>query len=120
MAFSYLIGNGDLHAKNVSLVKKPTDSGFMMSPCYDIVCTAIYGDEKMALMMDGKNQNLKARNFIEFGQRYNLPEAATRSMLDRLAAGFNKNHSILFSVPLAQKKEKFLKQIFKERIGYLS
>ncbi len=120
VAFSYLIGNGDLHTKNLSLVRSSADSGFVLSPCYDIVCTALYGDEKMALMMDGKNQNLKAKNFIEFGQRYNLPEAATRSMLDRLVTRFEKNHSILFSVPLALNKEKFLKQIFKERIGHLS
>jgi serine/threonine-protein kinase HipA len=119
VAFSYLIGNGDLHAKNISLLEPTAESGFVMSPCYDIVCTALYGDQKMALMMDGKNQNLKRKNFIDFGQRYNLPEAAIGSMLNRLVTQFDKNYSILFSVPLAHKKEKFLNQLFKERIQHL-
>lgn len=118
-AFSYLIGNGDLHAKNISLFQLGDDGSSQLTPFYDLVCTAIYGDQKMALMMDGKNQNLKRENFISFGERYGLPEAATGSMLDKLCVLFSKHSSKIFMVPAAAKKEKYLKQLFKERLRHL-
>ncbi|MBN8536296.1 MAG: HipA domain-containing protein [Deltaproteobacteria bacterium] len=118
-AFSYLIGNGDLHAKNISLTQKSESDICKLTPCYDLVCTALYGDQKMALMFLGKNQNLKKKNFIEFGQRYDIPEAATVSMLEKLVSQFEKNYQHFFSFPLAKKKGKFLNQFFKERIKHL-
>lgn len=117
-AFSYLIGNGDLHAKNISLTQKSESDICKLTPCYDLVCTALYGDQKMALMFLGKNQNLKKKNFIEFGQRYDIPEAATVSMLEKLVSQFEKNYQHFF-FPLAKKKGKFLTQFFKERTKHL-
>ena len=32
----------------------------------------IYGDQKMALVMDGKNENLKLKSFVDFGVRHGL------------------------------------------------
>lgn len=119
-AFSYLIGNGDLHAKNISLLQKGEQSAHQLSPFYDIICTALYGDQKMAIFFDGKNQNLKRKNFIEFGKRYDLPEEAVVSMLNKLVKLFEKNSSHFFTFPKAIEKEKFLKQFFKERIDHLS
>ena len=113
-AFSYLIGNGDLHAKNISLLQD------QFSPCYDILCTSIYGDEKMALMLDGKNENLKQKNFIDFGIRYNVPALTIESMLNKLVKNFKKNNHKIFSVAAAQKKEKFLLLQFEKRMGHLA
>lgn len=118
-AFSYLVGNGDLHAKNISLFQKSDDDICRLTPFYDIVCTAVYGDQKMALMFLGKNQNLKKKNFIEFGQRYQIPEVAIVSMLAKLTNLFQKNHEILFTYPAAKAKEKFLRQFIKERLEHL-
>lgn len=120
VAFSYLIGNGDLHAKNISLLQPGISSPHQLSPAYDIVCTALYGDHKMALMFDGKNQNLKRKNFIEFGKRYNIPEKATMSMLNKLVEKFQKHHHLFFSFPTAIKKQKFLNQFFDQRLTHLS
>ncbi len=112
-AFSYLIGNGDLHAKNISLLSD------QLSPCYDIVCTAVYGDEKMALMMDGKNQNLKRQNFIDFGKRNGLPPALVESMLDKMKFKFEKNLEKIFLLKIAKAKEKYMRSLFKIRLGHL-
>lgn len=119
-AFSYLIGNGDFHAKNVSLLQAGAKAASQLSPAYDIVCTAVYGDLKMAILMDGKNQNLKRKNFIEFASRYNIPSAAIESMLDRLVKQFSKSNELIFLVPIAQKKEKFLSQLFTQRTKHLA
>ena len=112
-AFSYLMGNGDLHAKNISLLND------QLSPCYDIVCTALYGDDKMALMFDGKNQNLKRKNLIDFGRRYGLPSALIESMLDKMLIRFEKNFEMIFALQVAQEKEKFLRTLFKQRLEHL-
>lgn len=117
-AFSYLIGNGDLHAKNISLLQK--EGVTQLAPCYDILCTALYKDFKMAMMFDGKNQNLKRKNFVDFGERYELAIDATTSMLDSLLAKFEKNKELLFEMPSAEEKRIGLTQMFSKRIQNLS
>lgn len=118
-AFSYLIGNGDLHAKNISLTQNQETGIATLTPCYDIVCTAVYGDQKMALMMLGKNENLKRKTFIEFGKRFQVPEAATNSMLDRLTKLFSANYKDLYTVSYLLKKKVFLESFIKERLKHL-
>ena len=117
-AFSYLIGNGDLHGKNISLLE--IEGASQLSPCYDILCTLLYGDQKMALLMDGKNQNLKTQNFLEFGTRHGIPAKATMSMIKDLVRKFQIHKDQIFKVPLAEKKKAFLNQTFAERIQHLS
>lgn len=74
----------------------------------------------MALLLDGKNQNLKRKNFIDFGKRFGVPEKALQSMLDTLIKRFTKNYPTIFSVPAANKKKKFLQQMFKQRTQHVS
>jgi serine/threonine-protein kinase HipA len=118
-AFSYLIGNGDLHAKNISLMQKTDSDIVKLTPYYDLLCTAIYGDQKMALPFLGKTENLKKKTFIEFGQLYEIPEAATASMLAKLTKKFADNYERFFNFPLAKEKETFLRSFFKKRLQYL-
>ncbi|MBC7420179.1 MAG: HipA domain-containing protein [Bdellovibrio sp.] len=119
-AFSYLIGNGDLHAKNISLIQQSKTKPIQLTPFYDLVCTALYGDQKMALLFLGKNENLKRKNFIDFGLLYGVPQVATISMLDKLTRLFAKNYENIFSFPLAIEKETFLKLFFEKRLKHLS
>ncbi len=82
IAFSYLIGNCDLHAKNVSVL---WDDATRLSPGYDLLSTLPYAflDSRMALKLQGKDDNFKTGDFIEFGRRYGLPEKAVgRSVQD--------------------------------------
>lgn len=117
-AFSYLIGNGDLHGKNISLIEKKGIT--QLTPCYDILCTALYGDHKMALFMDGKNQNWKRKLFTEFGARYGVAQEATHSMLNALVKKFAIQKEQLFELPLAQEKKVFLMGLFQERLSHLA
>lgn len=116
-AFSYLIGNGDLHGKNISLTDKHGIT--QLTQCYDILCTALYGDHKMALLMDGKNQNWKRKLFVDFGKRYGVPGEATESMLNNLTKKFMTHKDEFFKLPLAAQKKAFLDQMFKERLDHL-
>lgn len=53
VAFSYLVANGDHHAKNISIVHDGT--GWMPSPIYDVMFTHPYGDtDSLALPLAGE------------------------------------------------------------------
>jgi serine/threonine-protein kinase HipA len=49
LVFNYLLGNGDAHGKNYSLLHG--DNTIRLAPLYDIVCTAVYPDldQRMAM-----------------------------------------------------------------------
>ncbi|HRF58953.1 MAG TPA: HipA domain-containing protein [Fimbriimonadaceae bacterium] len=80
IAFSYLIGNGDLHAKNVSVLWGDT---VRLSPAYDLLSTLPYSfvERRMALKLMGKDDNFRTADFVEFGTRFQLPESAVHHMV---------------------------------------
>lgn len=81
-AFSYLIGNCDLHAKNISLL---WGQGVQLSPAYDLLSTLPYPlDRHMALQMLGKDDRLKAGDFADFGRLFGVPPDATVKMVRNL------------------------------------
>ena len=86
--FSYLIGNGDLHAKNVSLVKYGQQ--WKLSPVYDLLSTLPFKDvlpgaERMALSLaDESFGRYTTSEFVEFGHRFGLPERAVTQMVSGL------------------------------------
>lgn len=84
VAFSYLIANGDLHAKNVSILADGPAGGFRLSPAYDLLTTLPYGDRRMALKFEGRDDNFRRSHFLEFGERFGVKQAATQRMLDEL------------------------------------
>ena len=76
--FAWLTGNGDLHAKNVSVLGG-RHGGYVVAPVYDVPCTLIYGDITMALPVAGKSKNLRARHWAEFAAAIGLPQRAAAS-----------------------------------------
>lgn len=86
-AFSYVTANGDLHARNVSVRRIPGTSRHEPTPAYDLVCTLPYGDDRMALAMEGRDRNLRRRDFVAFGARHGVREAAVQALLDAVCDG---------------------------------
>ncbi|SES22861.1 type II toxin-antitoxin system HipA family toxin [Corynebacterium cystitidis] len=76
--FAWLTGNGDLHAKNVSIVQDATGD-WHIAPVYDVPCTALYGDMTLALPVAGRTKNVRLRHWDEFADAIGLPHAAARS-----------------------------------------
>ena len=77
--FAWLTGNGDLHAKNVSVLQT-TDGSSVVAPIYDVPCTLLYGDNSMALPIGGKTKNLRAKHWAEFAASIGLPERAVKKL----------------------------------------
>ena len=76
--FAWLTGNGDLHAKNVSVLRTP-GGAWTIAPIYDVPCTLVYGDSSMALPIDGRTTNLRTRHWHAFAEAIGLPERAALS-----------------------------------------
>ena len=83
--FAWVTGNGDLHAKNLSVLGD-LDNNFQMAPMYDLPCTLLYGDDTLALSIAGKTKNLKARHWVAFADSLGLPPKAASAANQRALA----------------------------------
>jgi serine/threonine-protein kinase HipA len=81
-AFSYLIANGDLHAKNISVYCPGHD--ILLTPAYDLLSTLPYGDQTLALGIEGRDAKLKRQHFLSFAERIGLRQHAVAQMLTTL------------------------------------
>jgi len=56
VVFNYLIGNADAHAKNIALLF--TNSGPVLAPFYDLMCTAVYDEltDRIAMKIGGEDK----------------------------------------------------------------
>lgn len=77
-AFAWLTGNGDLHAKNLSVLR-PSTGAWSIAPMYDVLCTLVYGDDSMALPLADRTRGLKSRHWAEFAEAIGLPQRAAAS-----------------------------------------
>ncbi len=80
-AFAWLTGNGDLHAKNVSMVQQPHGE-WAIAPVYDIPSTVVYGDKTLALTLNGKRTGISRRHFLGWATELGLPERAAAQVLE--------------------------------------
>jgi serine/threonine-protein kinase HipA len=51
VTLNVLVGNGDAHAKNFSLLHHPSGA-LTLTPLYDLMCTQHYGDDRLAMYID--------------------------------------------------------------------
>jgi serine/threonine-protein kinase HipA len=100
VAFSWLVGNGDLHAKNVSVLRlletggpgePPRPRGVVLAPFYDLVNTRLHltGDD-FALPLDGRSSNLRLKSFSRLGGRWGMDRAEVRADVERLVRGLSE------------------------------
>ena len=78
-AFSYLIVNGDMHAKNISVRWVPSESIVEPTPVYDLVSTRPYPlDDLLALHVDGRSNRIRGRDLVRFAGSFDIPSSLTR------------------------------------------
>ena len=86
VAFSWIIGNGDMHAKNYSVQWLKEERLVMPTPVYDVVSTIPYPlDQHMALKLDGRDANLRGRFLVEFAARFGVPASLSQRKLSELS-----------------------------------
>jgi HipA-like protein len=98
--FSWMVGNGDLHAKNVSIIMwlrpgqlggMPTPDTVAYSPLYDLVNTRIHiAGDRFAFPLNGKNDKLKIQDFAAVANRWRLEKSAVTAIAQTLAEGIKR------------------------------
>ena len=105
----YVLGNGDAHLKNFSLLRKK-EVDYQLSPAYDIVNSRLVLPEEkedMCLSIQGKKSRLSGGDFKGLSEHFGL----TRKQLDNSLARLNELK------PSIEKmiEESFLSQRLKDR-----
>lgn len=85
VAFSWWVGNGDLHLKNLSLLRDASGV-HRLSPAYDLLSTRLaIGDERLALPVGGNRGEVTPREWLAFAGYCGLTRRAARRVLAELA-----------------------------------
>lgn len=84
VAFAYLTGNGDLHAKNLAVAERP-DGLVQAAPAFDLPSSYPYGDVTMALPIGGKSrEDIGRADLITLASAWGVPQRAAAKVLDDL------------------------------------
>lgn len=118
--FSYIVGNADLHLKNVSLLEHRS-GGFAVSPYYDLVATTLVLEESemLALTLHGKKSNIKVKEFIGAFKSFGMESRQIQNSFKRLANSFDVwSARIDYSFVSASTKDRF-KLLIRDRLQML-
>lgn len=85
IVFYWLIGNGDAHAKNFSILKN-LEGEWRISPAYDILCTLYYQDAEMALSVSNKTTLWDRATLLSLGDQLGVPRALAQQVIEHLLA----------------------------------
>jgi serine/threonine-protein kinase HipA len=111
LAFAYLIGNGDAHAKNFSILAT-AEGEWRISPLYDTPSSHPYGDTTMALPVGGREiDDLGVADFVALGQVLDVPDKAVRNVLRDLADRVDLWRPRLAELPFDRAKTAKLRRV---------
>lgn len=90
VTLNVLIGNGDAHAKNFSLLHDPSGA-LRLAPLYDLMSTLYYGDDRLAMYIDTvqRTRRVTANRLLNEAARWGLSRRRASEIvadiLDRIA-----------------------------------
>ncbi len=87
VTLNVLVANGDAHAKNFSLLHLPTGE-LALSPIYDVMCTLVYGDDRLAMYIDDvrRTDGVVRERLLKEAASWGLRRTRAQEMLDTLLA----------------------------------
>lgn len=124
--FSYLIGNADLHCKNIGFMRDRNTRLWRRSPAYDLLSTLPYADhldgaDRTALpLFEEEFGKFTRQDFTDFGQRFGIAEAAVAQMLDRLTKAARKWLPGVQGLPFEPKNIELLHNTIEQRLASLA
>lgn len=111
--FAYIVGNNDLHLKNLSLFRQPNSHSHLMTnftPLYDVLSVAPYpkyydGDLTLCLLHSEVDADFSeaydqygyytGHDFLVFGQRIGLSGHATQSLIKKLCTTVERTYKYI-------------------------
>jgi serine/threonine-protein kinase HipA len=120
-AYSYAIGNGDLHGKNYSIHQNARGI-WSVTPAYDLLCTQPYASwsDPMALNFYGRANRWTRAHLVDSAGRLRMPERATLRILDEVCAGVRNGIEEVDAIGFDDKQTRQLKQLLDQRCTELS
>lgn len=119
--FCFIIGNGDMHLKNWSLIT-PEDHRNRLSPCYDFVSSSLYisHEEESALTLNGKRSKLRKTDFQTLAQSLTLEPRAANNAIARIINSKNDILELVNASELSEPKKKQLGTLIESRCKRLA
>jgi serine/threonine-protein kinase HipA len=119
VVFSWLIGNGDLHGKNLSIYK--SDGFWRPTPAYDLLTTQPYTGwrDPMALNLYGRANELNRAHFLDASTRLGLRERAASRMIDDVIARADDWPDRCAEIGFSPRETDLLSRMLKSRIDTL-
>jgi serine/threonine-protein kinase HipA len=119
VVFSWLIGNGDLHGKNLSIYNP--DGVWQPTPAYDLLCTQPYTRwrDPMALNLYGRANRLKRADFVDAGERLGLRPRAIARMIDAIVEAAEDWPDKCGEIGFDDRQTRLLAQMLRTRIDSL-
>ena len=115
----FVLGNGDAHLKNFSLIRKE-EVGYQLSPAYDIVSSRLVlpdEREEMCLSLLGKKNRISMDDFTGLSKHFGLTRKQSDNSFARLNGIKEKIEDMIEESFLGESlKERFL-GIFRMRMG---
>lgn len=99
-----LLGNGDAHGKNFSLLHQPSGA-LALAPLYDLLCTLLYGDDRLAMYIDDVRRTNRvtvrriANEAVSWGLSRERALASIGSLLAEAPAAIAAAHTEIAGVP---------------------
>lgn len=117
-AFSLVTGNGDLHAKNVSVVRR--DGEWAIAPVYDIPSSYPYGDSTLALRLGGsRDGQVSRKRLLAFAAEVGVRERAAVMALDELLDASEPWLDRLDQLPFDERRLHDLRRFMQARMRLL-
>ena len=115
LVFSWWIGNGDIHLKNLSITVDH-EGIVKLTPAYDLVSThlVMVGDP-LALPIGGRNRKLQRSTWMKFAMYCGIGDKAASRVLDRQASVLSKAHQLIDNCFLPTPMKEELKNLTTER-----
>ncbi|BBY06768.1 type II toxin-antitoxin system HipA family toxin [Mycobacterium noviomagense] len=119
VVFSWLIGNGDLHGKNLSIYNP--DGAWQPTPAYDLLCTQPYmrWRDPMALSLYGRANRLTRDHVVEAGERLGLRPRATSRTIDSIIDAAQDWPGRCGDIGFDDRQTELLSEMLHNRIGTL-
>ena len=118
LVFAIVTGNGDLHAKNLSIVD--LDGEWRVAPAYDLSSSAPYGDRSLGLALGGSREGqVSRRRLLAAARTIGMPERAALLTLDDLLDRLEPVSEQLDRLPFDDRRIADLRRLMRSRLRLL-
>lgn len=123
--FSWLTGNSDMHCKNFSLIERPGENGYVLSPAYDLLAVLLADpadtDElAMPLTAGEGTSGFTKESFVAAFMASGIPAKVAETLIAKMCGHLDEWNKLIESSFLPADLKQQYKQLVLERLHRLS